>query len=166
MSEMTRKNKAKINVIDVVIILLVLALIGTAGYRIYGELTKNTSSKQSDCILTFEYTGTTESILSYLNDGDAIYLLKDGTLLGYLYDETADDGNGAVYKVIEEENEGTVGNVIRLRGSIKLSVDARKAQGGDYYVINGTNITEGGTLAIYTEKTQMNITVKSLKNPN
>ncbi len=162
MSEITRKNKTRFNVIDVVIVLLVLALIGTAAYRIYGEVTKNTSSKQSNCILTFEYTGTSESILGYLKAGDAVYLSKDGTLLGYLYDATPDDDNGAVYRVTDTEAEGIEKTTVKLRGSIKLSVDAHKAQGGGYYVINGTNITEGGKIEIYTENTEMNIQIKSL----
>ncbi len=161
MSEISRKSKIKLNIIDVVIILLVLALIATAAFRIYEEVTENTSAKQSDCILTFEFVdGTDGSILDYLNDGDAVYIRKDGTLLGYFYDETADDGIEAVYQAIDASNS-TNGTVI-LRGTIKLSIDAHKAQNGEYYVINGTNITEGGTLEIYTEKTVMNIVVKSL----
>ena len=158
----TKKNKNRINVIDVVIILLVLALVGTAAYRIYDEVTKNVSSRQSDCILTFECEVAYDSILNYLKSGDEVYLTKDGTLLGRLYDGTNDDGKGAVYKVTDEKTEENASNTVTLRGSIKLSIDARKAQGGEYYVINGTNITEGGELSVYTEKAEMKIVVKSL----
>ena len=161
MSVTARKNKKRINAVDVVIILLVLALIATAVYRICDEVTKNISSKQSKCILTFECTVTNEGILDYLKDGEAVYLSKDGTLIGVFYDETADDGKGAVYKVVDGNSENSSSGAFVLRGSIKMSADAHKAQGGEYYVINGTNITEGGTLAIYTEKAVLNVVVKS-----
>ncbi len=164
MSNSEKKNKRKINVIDVVIILLVLALVGTAGYRIYTEVTKNASSRQSNQILTFECEVTYANVIKYMKVGDAVYLSSDGTLLGYIYE--ADDSKGAVY-VLENEGEDSASNVgvnktVRLRGTLKLSADAIKAKNGGYYVINGKNITKGGTFSVYTEKAVMKITVKDI----
>ena len=166
MSDMAKKNKKKINVIDVVIILLVLALIGTAVYRIYSEISKNTSAKKSNIILTFECEVTYDSILKYAKDGDAVYLESDGTLLGYLH--KADGATDALYAVADDtgsgSSEGGANKSVKLLGTLKLSSDAREAQNGGYYVINGNNITNGSTLNVYTETTVMKIVVKSIEN--
>lgn len=164
MGNMTKNNKKKINVIDVVIILLVLALIGTAAYRIYSEITKNISGKKSNIILTFECEVTYDSILKYVKNGDAVYLSSDGTLLGYLH--KTDEAANVLY-AITDDTDSTEGSAIKsiiLRGTLKLSADAREAQNGGYYVINGNNITKGSTLDVYTETTVMKIVVKSIEN--
>lgn len=163
MGNMT-KNKKKINVIDVVIILLVLALIGTAAYRIYSEITKNISAKKSNIILTFECEVTYDSILQHVKNGDAVYLSSDGTLLGYLF--KADGATDALYCLTDDtdSSEGSANKSIKLRGTLKLSADAREAQNSGYYVINGNNITKGSTLDVYTEKAVMKIVVKSIDN--
>ena len=164
MSNMAKKNKKKINVIDVVIILLVLALIGTAAYRIYSEITKNISAKKSNIILTFECEVTYDSILKYVKNGDAVYLLSDGTLLGYFFKA---DGATHAQNAITDDTDSTEGSAIKsvkLRGTLKLSANAREAQNGGYYVINGNNITKGSTLDVYTETAVMKIVVKSIEN--
>ena len=164
MSNVAKKNKNKINVIDVVIILLVLSLVGTAAYRIYSEITKNISSKKSNIILEFECEAAYDSILGYVKNGEAVYLSSDGTLLGYLYKS---DGATNALEVITDDTDNSEGNAnigVKLRGTLKLSADARESQNGGYYVINGNNITKGSTLDVYTETTVMRIVVKSMEN--
>lgn len=166
MGNIARKSKKKINVIDVVIILLVLALIGTAAYRIYSEITKNISAKKSNIILTFECEVTYDNILKYVKSGDAVYLSSDGTLLGYLF--KADGATDALYSINDDtvsgSSDGSSNKSTQLRGTLKLSADAREAQNGGYYVINGNNITKGSTLDVYTETAVMEIVVKSIEN--
>ena len=67
-----RKIRRKINVIDVIIILLVLALIGTGVYKVYSEITKGTSSKQGNYVVTFECDSEFKNLVKYLKSGDAV----------------------------------------------------------------------------------------------
>ncbi len=169
MSKSVKKNKKKINVIDVMIILLVLALIATAGYRIYSEITENSGAKKSNNILTFECEAAYRSEVKYLKPGDAVYLSSDGTLLGYLYDPENDGKTGAVYEAdegteIETQLKSELDKNITLIGTLKLSTDALKANNGSYYVLNGRNITVGGSFDVYTDKAVLKITVKNIES--
>ncbi len=167
-------NKKRVNVIDVVIIILVMALVATGVYRIYTEVTKNVSSKRSSCTMTFECDVAYDNILNYLNEGDAVYFSSDGTLLGYLYDPSKDDGEGAVYRIADPvlaNSSGETSNTVqsdrnvKIRGTLMLNDDLIKSQNGSYYVLNGNNITIGSTIEVYTEKAVMKLTVKSLAEP-
>jgi len=154
-----KKERKRLNVIDVVIILLLVALVGTAGYRIYTEVVSGESSRYSNIVLTFEAEVEDEGIIAYLEAGKAVYLSPDKTQLGSLYDGNAEDGVGAVYKVSETNGKITVS------GAMRLVADARKAESSEYYVINGRNITVGSKLDVYTETAVLKITVKSIEAP-
>ena len=67
-----KKERKRLNVIDVVIILLLVALVGTAGFRIYTEVTSGESSKQSNIVVTFEAEVEDEGIINYLKSGNAV----------------------------------------------------------------------------------------------
>ncbi len=154
-----KKSKIKINVIDAVIILMILALVVVGIYRIYSAVTSDTSSHRSNTILTFECNVKYDDILKYLKEGDSVYLSSDKTLLGHLYDKSSGGELDAVY-MVDDANKST--ESVTLRGAIMLNSDAVKMQNGDYYVLNGMNITVGSTIDVYTEMTQMTITVKDI----
>lgn len=159
-----KKDRRKINVIDVAIILLLLALLGTAAYRIYTEVTNGAPSNQSNIIVVFESQVDDDGILDYLKKGDSVFLTADKTKLGVLYDEKAGDGLGAVYKKANGDAEADTDTTkITLVGTLRLSADARKSQNGNYYVLNGRNITVGSKIDVYTETAVFKITVKSIE---
>ena len=153
-----RKERKRLNVIDVVIILLLVALVGTAGYRIYSAVAKDESDSQSNIVVTFEAAVEDEGILEYLENGSAVYITTDKTQLGNLYDPVAGDALGAVYKDRVEDS-----GIITVRGTLRLHEDAHKAQDGEYYVINDRNITVGSMLDVYTDPAVLRITVKSIE---
>lgn len=155
-----KKERKRLNVIDVVIILLLVALVGTAGFRIYTEVTSGESSKQSNIVVTFEAEVEDEGIINYLKSGNAVYFTTDKTQLGNLYDGNAEDELGAVYKV-----DGPKGK-ITVQGTLRLVAEARKAKDGEYYVINGRNINVGSRLDVYTDTTLLKITIKSIEAPS
>lgn len=155
-----KKERKRLNVIDIVIILLLVALVGTAGYRIYNEVTKGEAAGQGNILLMFEAEVDDGGIVDYLKDGNAVYFTTDKTQLGTLYDRSSDDGHGPVYAISVDESGKTT-----LIGSLRLVADARKATGGDYYVINGRNINVGAKLDVYTDTAVLKITVKSITAP-
>ena len=153
-----KKERKRLNVIDVVIIFLLVALLGTAGYKIYTEVTNGESSRQSNITVAFEAEVEDEGILNYLGDGSAVYFTSDKAKMGNLYDGNAEDGVGAVYKLGVADN----GRII-LRGALRLSGNAYKAQNGEYYVVNDRNINVGTTLDVYTDTAVLKIIVKSIE---
>lgn len=169
MSNTNKKSRRRINVIDVIIIILVLALIATGVYKIYSEMTGGQSGRQSNYIVTFECDAEYRSLISYLGSGEAIYFYSDGTILGYLYDEPSDD-KAVVYEIVSEADGETAekGNddpyiKVRLGGKLKLASNAVKATSGSYYSIEGKNISVGSTLNVYTMDALFTLTVKSIE---
>ena len=153
-----RKERKGLNVIDVVIILLLIALLGTAGYRIYTEVASGESNRQSNIIIVFEAQVEDGGIVNYLYDGAAIYFTSDNSQLGNLLDRNAEDGLGPVYEV-ECGEDGAV----TLCGTLCLVADAYKAQDGEYYIIDDRNITVGSRIDVYTDTAVMQITVKAIE---
>ena len=174
---MNKSNeKKKINVVDVVIILLVLALLGTIGYRIYSGLSNKNASSDGKYVITFKCVNEEyDSILNYLSGGKEVYLSNSGVLLGTMYDGNKNDNIGAAYQIsldgtaiINEEQSDAAANadkkyeLILFKGTIKLSGEAVKVKGSDYYAVEGTNITVGGTLDVYTDEASFTIRVESV----
>ena len=165
-----RKVKRKLNVIDVIIILLVLALIGTTAYKVYFEITNGHSGKQGNYIVTFECDSEYRNLVKYLKSGDAVYFSTNGNLMGYLYDVAGDDV-GAVYEINTEE-EGTETETkhknndpyskVRLGGKLKLDSSAVKAKNGEYYTVGERNISVGSSFEVYTAKAVFTLTIKSI----
>lgn len=182
MANPKNKSKSRINVIDVIIILLVLALIGAVVYRIYAAISDGSSKKGSDYIVSFECGSEYNTLIEYLKNGEEVYLTTNKALIGYIYDDP-DDPRGAVYEILsdepiggeagEDETEAPVRSdennenadayrKTKLSGMIKLSSEAVKAKSGNYYTVQGRNITVGSTLEVYTDDTVFTLVVKSI----
>ena len=164
MSGQVKKSKIRLNVIDVMIILLVVALIATVVYRIYTGVTEKTTNKGSKYTVTFECDAEYKSMLKYPASGQAVYLESDGKLLGYLDDPNPDDAIGAVYEY--EPLSASVGTgeykKTSMRGQLRLNPEAVKVKTGGYYTIGERNITEGSKIDVYTNEACFTLTVLSI----
>ncbi|MBQ8408973.1 MAG: hypothetical protein IJY39_08930 [Clostridia bacterium] len=97
-----RKEKRRVNVFDVVILLLLLCLVASFVYRIYMGIDKDKASvNDAYYVMSFECDREYDSLLRYLESGDAVYFAADGKLLGYLY-AGEDSENGAIYEIIDD----------------------------------------------------------------
>ncbi len=175
MSKDIKNTRRRLNIIDVVIILLVLALVATGVYKIYTELTSGTFvEKQGNYILTFECDSEYNSLLKYLKDGDKVYFNSDGTAMGCIYDFDKTDKLGAVYSITDEGSSSTTASSdsadeekdeykkIKIGGYIKLVANAEKAKQGNHYIIEGKNLTVGGKFTVYTEDTVFALKIVSI----
>ena len=97
-----QKTKRKINPFDIIIVLLLLCLLGTLGYRVYDGVSVENSKKESNFVLDFECEGVYNSLADYLGENTAVYL-QSGELLGYVY--SGEDGS---VQILEELTEGGV----------------------------------------------------------
>ena len=162
--EKTSKNKRRFNVIDVLIIMLVLALVATVGYRIYAQVTDNAGDKKSDYVIVFESDEEYRAMIGALKNEDEVYFCSDGTLMGYLYDD-ADDGKSLIYELGASEEEGEETGLyekICFGGMMALSAQANEVKGSDYLVIGDRNISVGSRIEVYTENATFTLTVKSI----
>ena len=170
MSENKGKERKKINPFDIVVILLVVCLLMSVGYRIYAGFADDVGGNVSGYVLEFE-SESCRSILAYLNSGTAVYLSADGNLLGYFYAEEADK-NGHVYLLTDQsgedlqsaddgENAFSEYATVRFGGKIRLSSNAVRVKNGDYFTLGDINLTKGSVIEVYTEKAVFTMTVKS-----
>lgn len=181
------KRKIRINIFDVVVILLVLALVVTLVLRIYSGANKLTRQADASYVMEFECESEYNSLLTYVNSGDAVYFESNGYLLGYLYaDENSE--HGVMYEIIddiptfadeavstdeksEETTEFDVDGVdesavfipsydkIRIGGALTLNSDAIKVKNGGYYTIGEINVTEGSVINVYTDTVEFTLKV-------
>lgn len=178
---MAKKSKAKrrINIFDAVVILLLVCLVFTFGYRMYNGLADGSSSGTAKYVMTFECEQGYNSILDHIDDGEAVYFRNNGILLGYFY-APADDDNGHIYSLAEdipesngeEETEGTPNDLsvfqikayskIKFGGHLRLNVEAVKVKTGNYYYIGEMNFTEGSVIEVCTDKTVFTLKVKKI----
>ena len=162
-----KKIKAKINAFDVFVILLVLCLIATAVYKLYGSASIS-GGENTDVAVKFKCDGEYDAILDYLAEGDAVYL-ESGEILGHiskssdkkaLFDITYKADEDGMTK--EETEAGNMYKMIAFVGEIKLSNGATKSGRGSYYVIGEDNVTVGGKLTVHTKNCEFTITVTDI----
>ena len=162
--EKTSRNRRRLNVIDVLIIMLVLALLATVGYRVYAQITESDEGKKSEYVISFESDAEYRAMMKSLKNGDEVYFCSDGILMGYIYDKK-DDGKAVVYELglADGEEAGTaLYDKISFGGMIALSAQADEIKGSDYLVIGDRNLSVGSKIEVYTEKATFTITVKSI----
>ena len=163
--EKASKNKKRFNVVDALIIMLVLALLITVGYRVYRQITDNDNIEKCEYVIEFlsdeEYYN---SMTDVLKEGDEVYFCSDGVFMGYLYDSKT-DSYGVIYDAESGEAESAETNIYEKKcfgGLIALSTDANEVKGSDYLVIGGRNISVGSRIEVYTEKATFTIMVISI----
>lgn len=164
MSGKTKKNKVRLNVIDVLIIILVVALLATVGYRVYTGISSKTYASTGKYVITFECDGEYNSTIKYLSKNEAVYFAGNGELLGRIY--LPADKTSAIYEIKPEKQEdakkGTSYELIDFGGYILMNNEAVKASSGGYYSIGEMNVSVGSTIDVYTNDTEFTVTVKSI----
>ena len=186
----SKKNKIKVNVFDVVVILLVILLVGTLIYRIYSGSENEALQNGTKYVIYFESNDVYDSLIAYLEDGDTVYL-ENGEVFGFLYSES--DESGVVYELIDDiptyadssVSEGSQDNsdigegnivfvessdenisasyrMINIGGNIRLSHNAVRVQKGNYFSIGDKNITEGSVVKVYTEDVEFTLVIKDI----
>ena len=184
------KKKIHINIFDVVVILLVVALLVTLIFRIYSGANKFSRKAEATYVLEFECDSEYNSLLNYVNEGDAVYFVSNGDVLGYLY---ADENGeiGVMYEILDDiialaeetvpndnEPEENIGievegveesaavnssyRKIKIGGRLTLSSEAVKVKTGGYYTVGDINVTEGSIINVYTDTTEFTLKVISI----
>ena len=170
--EKTKKSRRRINALDVVIILLVICLIGTVGYRIYKGVSDPDINKESKYIVEYECDGVYNSVADYIKVGDAVYFASSGELLGSTY---LAKGDSSVFEIItdavgEEETETETGEAeepiayekVKAVGKLKLNADTTYNKTGNIYEIGDISFTEGTVIEVYTQNAVFTLKITSI----
>lgn len=134
-----RKNE--FTTVDAVVILLVLmTVIGAVIGWVYQATTDRDDALQATYIVTFRICETHRVVIDGLTVGDAVYVMEDGSLLGYLRDDLVVQ-NGS-----DDQNPdlGVTGV-----GSILCS---GLLEGRSLELDDGRCLTPGNTLLLRTER--------------
>ncbi len=158
-----KKQRKKINPLDVVIILLVLCLVATFAYRLYDGVTTPNLKDDSEFVVYFDCNDY-KSLTSYIDDEDGVYLASTGELFGYVCPVNE---SGAIVNIKSNESGTTTLPVtdyekVDFSGALKLSAEARAVSSGNYYSLGEMNFTKGSTVEVYTEKAVFTITVTDI----
>ncbi|MBE6547324.1 MAG: DUF4330 family protein [Ruminococcaceae bacterium] len=177
------KKRIGFNVFDVFIILLVVILIATVGYKIYQTTSKEARKDNPTCTVVFECDSEYDSLGGYLKNGDAVYLKSTGQLLGYMYASSTNDVVQIVSKNDKEDVQtdkedaselpgeknveiGAVYSRVKYTGKLRLNGNAEKSREGAFYILEGMNITVGSEIEVYTDNAEFTIVVKELIDKN
>lgn len=183
MARDAKKAKKRVNPFDVMIVLLVLCLIATFGFRVYRGVSAKNDSNVSEYILTFECDGRINSLGEYLDAGTPVYLTANKELLGYIQGgkdaikvtvlteaetEAATESDTAVEtESVADASETETEKELEykrsdIEGKIRLSADVKVYSGGVYYSIGDINFAPGSVIKVYTEEASFTLTVKSI----
>jgi hypothetical protein len=155
------KKKVRLNVIDVLIIILAIALIATVVYRIYTGVSDKTSPSQSKYIMTFECEDEYSSLVEYLDSGKAVYFASNGTLLGNMC-VFSGNADSAYVVDVDPTSDSFSYEKAHIRGYMKMSGEAIKSASGSYYSIGDVNVTVGSRIEVYTNEAVFTLVVKSI----
>ena len=184
------KKKIRINIFDVVVVLLVVALLVTLVFRIYSGASKFSRKSEATYVLEFECDSEYNSLLNYVSEGDTVYFVSNGDILGYLYSDENGE-RGAMYEIIDDivalaeetvpndnEVEEEIGiavegveesaviissyRKIKIGGRLTLNSEAIKVKTGGYYTVGDINVTEGSVINVYTDTAEFTLKVISI----
>ena len=147
-------GKAKLNVIDVIIIVAIILCIAAVGVRIY--FTTHTDTSPDKITVTFEVKGISEENAAQFAAGKKVYLSADDSVAGEFLTVSvspekmlAHDEDGQLREVNNPDKK-TVTGTISLTGK---NNDSEFMVGGKYSVSLGSKID------VYTDRNMFTLTV-------
>ncbi len=157
-----KRERKKVNPFDVVVILLILCLVGTLGYRVYQGVADPSFQKDSKYVVTFECDEEYRSVVKYLENNEAVYFSANGELFGNLYAEQPDSDLISVITEDDAEDTSYLYEKVKFTGKLKLNADAVFVSGGNYYTVGDINFSNGSVIEVYTEDTVFTVKVTGI----
>ena len=170
-----KKERRGINAFDVMIILLALCLIVALGYRIYQGVSTPDVVKNSKYVVEFECNEIYNSLPSYVDNDDIVYLANSGDVLGHIYmakgdlypleiitDAAEDQPEDESGTEAGNEEEKISYNLVDARGKLKLNADAIEYD-GNYFTVGEIGFTVGSVIEVYTSNATFTIKITSIQ---
>ena len=150
----TPKEKARINIFDVLIIFVIIACVAAIGVRIY--FTSHASNNDESVMITYEVYGISEENAAEFAQGKKIFLQSNGDEVGMI--NTVVKSPSRV-EAIEDDGDITVVDdpyLVTVTGKMTLY---GKSSDGDFFVGGTTAISLGSSLSVYTDRNMFTLTV-------
>ncbi|MBO4353823.1 MAG: DUF4330 family protein [Clostridia bacterium] len=149
-----KKQSAKLNIIDIIIIFAVLACIAAIGLRIYFTSQENKYGETAS--VTFEVYGISEENAAAFAQNAKLYLASSDREIGYISAFTTSPAT------VDAVGEG--GEMISVNDPFKVTVVGTatlkgKWNGSGFYLDGTTLLSLGTNVEVYTEKNIFSLTV-------
>ncbi len=159
MDRKAQNKKAKLNIIDIIIIFAVLICLAAIGLRIY--FTSNANNTGEEALVTFEVYGISETNAMAFGENMKLYLASSDDEVGYIVSAAvsaaktdAVDGDGKITSVNDP-----------IKKTVVVTAVLKGKWGDDGFYLDGTKLLSLGTnVEIYTEKNIFSFTVLDVDN--
>ena len=155
-----KREHRRLNVFDIMLILLMLCLVVTLGYRVYRGVSSPDVVKNSKYVVEFECEGVYNSLADYIDNEEIVYFKNSGEVFGRIYMGKGDLNaleilTDAVTPEPEEESsvveEESSYEKVTARGKLKLNADAIEVEEGHYFTVGEIGFTVGSVIEVYTD---------------
>lgn len=148
-SPQRKGKKSEFTAVDAVVLLLVLVtVLGAVLGWVYQALDDGSDLDEGAAYaVTFRISETHRDVADGLSVGDAVYLIEDGSFLGYLRDDLA----------VQDETDAAYPDRVTGTGSMVCvgNINGRSLELGD----GGRCLTPGDTLLVRTEREFLTIDI-------
>lgn len=150
----TPKEKARLNIFDVLIIFVIVACIAAIGVRIY--FTSHANISPDTVEITYEVYGISEDNAAEFIQGKKIYLQSNDAEVGRIESATV---SPAAIEAVDDDGSITTANdpyKFTVRGTMTLT---GKMSDGGFAVGGQAYISLGSPLSVYTDRNMFTLTV-------
>lgn len=147
----------KINLIDLIIILIVIAALVFLGAKFFGP--ESTAANTQEAVVSFYYEECPNYVADQLQAGDSIWDSGDNVVIGTVKDWTTADS----VTYLLDDNGNTVQTSKDGYCALTLRCDAEGVIGEHGITINGTLYGVGHTLTMYAGQAKLYLKVSAIE---
>lgn len=148
------KEKKRLNIFDVLIIVVVIACVAAIGVRVY--FTTHAKRADESAVITYEVQGISAENAAEFAQGKKIYLGSNDVEIGMI--NTVVKSASRVEAVEDDGSIAVVGDPYLITVTGKMTLYGKTSDGG-FFIDGQTPISLGSSLSVYTDRNMFTLTV-------
>ena len=148
------KEKKRLNIFDVLIIVVVIACVAAIGVRVY--FTANVNNADESVVITYEVYGISAENAEEFTQGKKIYLQSNDAEVGII--NTVIKNASRVEAIDDDGTITVVGDPYLITVTGKMTLYGKTSDSG-FFVNGQTQISLGSSLSVYTDRNMFTLTV-------
>ncbi|MBR6049613.1 MAG: DUF4330 family protein [Clostridia bacterium] len=148
------KEKKRLNIFDVLIIVVVIACVAAIGVRVY--FTTHAQTDDESAVITYEVYGISEENAAEFAQGKKIYLQSNGAEIGMI--NTVVRSASRVEAIEDDGSITVVGDPYLITVTGRMTLYGKTSEGG-FFIGGQTPISLGSSLSVYTDRNMFTLTV-------
>lgn len=148
------KEKSRLNIFDVLIIVVVIACVAAIGVRVY--FTTHAKTADESAVITYEVYGIAEENAAEFAQGKKVYLQSNDAEIGII--NTVVKSASRVEAVEEDGSIAVVGDPYLITVTGKMTLYGKTSDGG-FFVGGQIPISLGSSVSVYTDRNMFTLTV-------